>query len=98
MHQNVRTIITSYGNTAGGSHVLEERKALVDDGHGQFNIVTEQHEIPCPTNVADMIAGFGAIDQHNALRQGISSFSTFICNRGSFDVVQMKKIEQRITS
>jgi hypothetical protein len=71
MHQNVRTIITSYGNTAAGSPILEERKALVDDGNGQFSVVTEQHPIPCPTNVADMIAGFGAIDQHNGLRQGI---------------------------
>lgn len=57
MHQNVRTIITSYGNTAAGSPILEERKALVNDGHGQFNIVTEQQPIPCPTNVGDMIAG-----------------------------------------
>lgn len=71
MHQNVRTIISSYGNTAADSHVLEERKALVTDAQGQHNIVTEHHQIPCPTNVADMIAGFGAIDQHNALRQGI---------------------------
>ena len=71
MHQNVRTIISSYGNTAAGSHVLEERKALVTDAQGQHNVVTEHHQIPCPTNVADMIAGFGAIDQHNALRQGI---------------------------
>jgi hypothetical protein len=71
MHQNVRTIVSSYGNTAAGRHVLEERKALVTDAQGQHNVVTEHHRIPCPTNVADMIAGFGAIDQHNALRQGI---------------------------
>jgi hypothetical protein len=71
MHQNVRTIVTSYGNTGAGSHVVEERKALVTDADGQHNIVTEHIQIPCPTNVADMIAGFGAIDQHNALRQGI---------------------------
>jgi hypothetical protein len=71
MHQNVRTIVTSYGNTGAGNHVVEERKALVTDAQGQHNIVTENIEIPCPSNVADMIAGFGAIDQHNGLRQGI---------------------------
>jgi len=74
MHQNVRTIVTSYGCCTQGSPVYEERKALVQipgAAEGEFEIVTEKREIPCPDNVGEMIAGFGAIDQHNGLRQGI---------------------------
>ena len=72
MHQNVRTIVTSYGNCLPGAPVIEERKALrpVPDSD-EHDIVTELKEIPCPCNVSDMIAGFGAIDQHNKLRQGL---------------------------
>lgn len=72
MHQNVRTIVTSYGNCLAGAPVIEERKALqAVAGTDEHDIVTERKEIPCPSNVSDMIAGFGAIDQHNKLRQGL---------------------------
>jgi hypothetical protein len=72
MHQNVRTIVTSYGNCLAGAPVIEERKALqAVPGSDEHDIVTERKEIPCPSNVSDMIAGFGAIDQHNKLRQGL---------------------------
>jgi hypothetical protein len=72
MHQNVRTIVTSYGNCLPGAPVIEERKSLqqVPDSD-EHDIVTQFKEIPCPCNVSDMIAGFGSIDQHNKLRQGL---------------------------
>lgn len=74
IHQNVRTIVSSFGCCTLGGPVYEERKALVQivgAAEGEYEIVTEKREIPCPSNVGDMIAGFGAIDQHNGLRQGI---------------------------
>ena len=57
-----------------GPECVEQRKELVpDDAHpGEFVVGHGQPlRIPCPDNIADMIAGFGAIDQHKALRQGI---------------------------
>lgn len=73
IHQNMRTIITSYGCCAFGDPLLEQRRGMkpVADEDGSYEIVTDYRPIPCPQNVSEMIHGFGAIDQHNDLRQGI---------------------------
>jgi hypothetical protein len=73
MHQNVRTIVSSYGRCGDGNPLQEERKMLHPDPDnvGHHRVVTAWRDIPCPENVAEMIHGFGAIDQHNDLRQGI---------------------------
>jgi hypothetical protein len=73
IHQNMRTIVTSYGRCGDGDPLQEDRKVLAPDPEnaGHHRVVTTWRDIPCPENVAEMIHGFGAIDQHNDLRQGI---------------------------
>jgi hypothetical protein len=73
IHQNMRTIVTSYGRCGDGDPLQEERKVLLPDADnpGTHRVVTAWRPVPCPENVAEMIHGFGAIDQHNDLRQGI---------------------------
>jgi hypothetical protein len=73
VHENMRTIVTSYGRCCDGPPLQEERKVLITDPEdcNHHRVATAFRPIPCPENVAEMIHGFGAIDQHNDLRQGI---------------------------
>lgn len=71
---NCRTTLLTFGSCKPGPECVEERKELIQDVSrpGEFVVGKGQPlRIPCPENIADMIAGFGAIDQHNMLRQGI---------------------------
>jgi len=73
IHQNMRTIVSSYGSCALGEPLQEQRRSMkpLPEEDGGYEIVSEFRPIPCPENVGEMIHGFGAIDQHNDLRQGI---------------------------
>jgi hypothetical protein len=71
---NCRTTLLTFGSCKPGPECVEARKELIQDPSrpGEFVVAKGQPlRIPCPENIADMIAGFGAIDQHNMLRQGI---------------------------